>query len=67
MREVEYRKHVVCHETLALKDRRKQIERGPEATAARAQLTRIENEAELARLRLVRNELLTIEGLAHTN
>ncbi|MCS6775815.1 MAG: hypothetical protein RMJ43_02630 [Chloroherpetonaceae bacterium] len=50
-----------------LKRRRWQIERGPEATEARRLLQEIEDEAELARLQIVRNALLTIEGLTHTN
>jgi hypothetical protein len=43
------------------------MERGPEATAARTTLRQVEDEAELARLHLIRSALLTIEGLSHTN
>jgi hypothetical protein len=60
-------KRDLCQEIRAHKDRRLHLERGPEAAAARTQRTQIANEAELARLRLVRNALLTIEGLAHTD
>jgi hypothetical protein len=55
------------NEIASLKCRRLARERGPEAADARATLARIELEAETARLRLVRNALLTIEGLTHTN
>ncbi|HZO89130.1 MAG TPA: hypothetical protein VFB38_12405 [Chthonomonadaceae bacterium] len=60
-------KRALCAEVRALKDRRRQIERCPEAAAARARLAEIENEAEMARMRLIRAALLTIEGLTHTN
>lgn len=50
-----------------LRPQRRELERGPAATAARQTLQRIENEAEYARLRLIRCALLTIEGLPHTN
>lgn len=50
----------------ALKHRRLAIERGPEATPARAEIARIEGAAELARLQLVRNAILTRTGLTHT-
>ncbi len=60
-------KRSVCDTIRPLRDRRHAIERGPEATEARATLARIEDDAERARLHLVRNALLTIEGLLHTN
>jgi hypothetical protein len=50
----------------ALKLQRLAIERGPEASPARAEITRIEEAAELARLQLVRNAILTRTGLTHT-
>jgi len=49
------------------KHKRCKIERSAEAEEARSVLIQIENEAEMARLRLVRNALLTVEGLPHTN
>ncbi len=51
---------------LHLRNERQNLERGAEATSARDTMHHIENTAELARLRLVRNALLTIEGLPHT-
>jgi len=45
---------------------RRLLERGPEATEARARLTEIVREAQMARLDLVRNAYLTIESLEHT-
>jgi hypothetical protein len=45
---------------------RRLLERGPEAAAARARLTEIVREAQMARLDLVRNAYLTIESLEHT-
>ena len=46
---------------------RRLLERGPEATAARAALTQIVSDAQMARLELVRAAFLTVEGLEHTN
>ena len=46
---------------------RRLLERGPEATAARARLAEIVRDAQMARLDLVRNAFLTAEGLAHTH
>lgn len=60
-------KRVLCHEITVLKRRRLQSERCAENTGARATLAQIEHEAETARLHLVRNALLTIGGLTHTN
>ena len=45
---------------------RRRLERGPEAAAARARLTEIVQGAQMARLELVRNAFLTLEGLEHT-
>jgi hypothetical protein len=64
---LEDQKRRLCQEICTLKERRRKLERGPEAIAARAKMAQIDNEAEMARLRLVRNALLTIEGLKHTN
>ncbi len=46
---------------------RRLLERSAEACAARATIKHIVWEAQLARLDLVRNAFLTIEGLEHTN
>ena len=45
---------------------RRELERGPEALEARAQITEITREAQMARLELVRSAFLTIESLEHT-
>ncbi|MES2459745.1 MAG: hypothetical protein V4671_04120, partial [Armatimonadota bacterium] len=50
-----------------LKGRRLSLERNEVATAARETLHRIEAEAEIARAKLVRNALQTIQGLPHTS
>lgn len=55
------------HEVAAIKQRRLLMERTPEVLEARATIARIEQEAETARLHLVRNALLTTESLTHTN
>lgn len=49
-----------------LKTHRLALERSPEATLLREACMSIESEAELARLRLVRNAILTRTGLTHT-
>lgn len=64
---VEEEKHSLCRQAALLSARRRAIERGPEAAAARAVLQRIEISAEHARLGLIRNALLTAEGLPHTD
>ncbi len=45
---------------------RRLLERGPEASQARARLAEIVREAQMARLDLVRNAYLTAESLEHT-
>jgi hypothetical protein len=60
-------KRSMCSQIAAWKAERWSIERGQEASNARATLSNVENDAELARLKLVRHALLTVEGLAHTN
>lgn len=50
-----------------LKAQRRAIERGDEMTRLRQTLREIEDAAETARLHLVRNALLTIESLEHTD
>lgn len=45
---------------------RRLLERGPEAAGARARIAEIVREAQMARLDLVRDAYLTIEGLEHT-
>jgi hypothetical protein len=64
---LEARKSGLVREIDELHAQRHLTERGPEAGAARATLARLRNEAERARLRLVRHALLTADGLEHTN
>lgn len=49
-----------------LKGRRMGIERGPEALRLREEIDRLEIEAGLGRLRIVRDAVLTCSGLPHT-
>lgn len=64
----------IAHERIAatrfllteFRRQRRLLERGPEAGAARARLTEIVREAQMARLDLVRNAYLTTESLEHT-
>jgi hypothetical protein len=65
--ELEANKRSLCAAIQPLREQRHGIERGRAALEARAMLAHIEEEAEHARLQLVRNALLTIEGLLHTN
>ncbi len=67
LQQLEDLKRGLCANIRPLRDQRHAIERGAEALEARATLARIEEEGEWARLRIVRNALLTIEGLLHTN
>jgi hypothetical protein len=64
---IQEEKRAVCAEIVALKARRRHCEYSVEVKAAREVMRRTEDEAELARLNLIRNALLTIEGLPHTN
>ena len=52
---------------LRLKTDARAIECSEQAKSSRTVLDKIELEAEMARLNLVRNALLTVEGLEHTN
>jgi hypothetical protein len=45
---------------------RVRVERSPDITAMRAQADRIEVDAAVARMRLVRHAILTTSGLPHT-
>lgn len=65
--EVEREKQALRLEIQECRAQRRAIERSEEAISARAMLREIEDAAELARLHLVRNALLTINGLPHTN
>ncbi|MGI4792395.1 MAG: hypothetical protein ACRYFS_26510 [Janthinobacterium lividum] len=48
------------------KRQRRLLERSPEAVAVRARIAEIVRDAQMARLNLVRNAYLTLEGLEHT-
>ncbi len=63
------RKHqkLLCKDIERMRQQREELERGEKALAARAVLRDIERQAEMARLELVRNACLTIDGLTHTN
>jgi hypothetical protein len=52
---------------MGLKEEIKSLERGAAAAEIREHLDACERDAEMARLKLVRNALLTADGLAHTN
>ena len=58
---------ILRNEIANVKRKRLALERDEETTRLRGIIADIEHEAEAARLRLTRNALLTIEGLAHTN
>jgi predicted nucleic acid-binding Zn-ribbon protein len=58
----ELRRHVI-----SLKEDITAIEKGTVAQQLRADLDAIERDAEMARLKIVRNALLTSDGLPHTN
>lgn len=67
LQQLEATKRGLCAAIQPLREQRHGIERGAAALEARAMLARIEVELERARLQIVRNALLTIEGLLHTN
>ena len=64
--EIARQKRNLCSQIVAWKKNRWHIERGTEAVQQRDVQAQIINAAEAARMRLVRNALLTIEGLSHT-
>ena len=65
-REIARQQRSLCAEVVALKARRWELERGAEASECRRRRGGITNAAEAARMRLIRNALLTTEGLTHT-
>ena len=67
LRVIEERKHALIESASQFRARRLEIEKGKVQCVARKTIHRIENEAELARLNLIRNALLMTEGLSHTN
>lgn len=67
LRQIEHDKRSLRQEIISLKFQRLHLERGSQASEARAAIRSIEISAELARLKLIRNALLTCEGLEHTN
>ncbi len=64
---LEQNKHGIKQEIFSLKNQRLTLERGNQAIEARSTIKNIEIAAELARLELIRNLLLTCDGLEHTN
>ena len=52
---------------ISLKEEIRALEKGAQATEIRSKLDACEREAEMARLKLIRNALLTADGLPHTN
>ncbi|KAG8526085.1 uncharacterized protein KY384_000077 [Bacidia gigantensis] len=65
-REIAREKRGICANVVALKAQRWNIERGAEAVECRSRRSGIADQAESARMRLIRNALLTTEGLTHT-
>ena len=65
-REIARRQRSLCAEVVVLKARRWDIERGAEASEYRRRRSEITDAAEVCRMRLIRNALLTTEGLTHT-
>jgi hypothetical protein len=67
LRSLEERKRLARQRIHAARSERWAIERGSDATSTRSTLRDVENDAELARLEIVRGALLTVAGLPHTN
>jgi hypothetical protein len=65
----EAREYIAATRRLIAEFRRQRrlLERSPSALAARARIESITREAEMARLELIHNAYLTVEGLEHTN
>ena len=62
------RERITATRTLLAEFRRqrRRLERSPEAALARTRITEIVRDAQMARLEMVRNAFLTLEGLEHT-
>ena len=62
------RERIAATRTMLAEFRRQRrlLERSPEAVAARGRIAAMVREAQMARLELVRNSFLTLEGLEHT-
>ena len=62
------RERITATRTLLAEFRRqrRRLERSPEAVAARSRISEIVRDAQMARLEIVRNAFLTLEGLEHT-
>jgi len=62
------RERITATRTLLAEFRRqrRRLERSPEAAEARSRITEIVRDAQMARLNMVRNAFLTLEGLEHT-
>jgi len=62
------RERITATRTLLVEFRRqrRRLERSPEAAEARSRITEIVRDAQMARLNMVRNAFLTLEGLEHT-
>ena len=62
------RERITATRTLLAEFRRqrRRLERSPEAVAARGRIAELVRDAQMARLEMVRNAFLTLEGLEHT-
>ncbi len=64
---LDYEIRELLRHVITLKEDIRAIEKGAAAQRLRTELDSIERDAEMARLKLVRNALLTSDGLPHTN